>query len=80
MPPTSPLDDWLQRIPDPVAIAHGVTLKDIRFTRWNAAFGRLLGLPDDERSQESIRAALAEAGLFDPQRTALCPCQQPGAA
>ena len=71
MPPTSPLDDWLQRLPDPVAIVHGVTLPDIRFMRWNRAFGRLLGLRGDAQSQDSIRAALAEAGLFDPQRTAL---------
>jgi PAS domain S-box-containing protein len=70
MLPTSPLDDWLQRLPDPVAIVRGVRLADVQFLQWNAAFGRLLGLQGREQSQQSIRAALAEAGLFDPQRTA----------
>ena len=41
---SDPFDDWLRSNPDPVAIARGVTLQDIRLLRWNDAFAALLGM------------------------------------
>jgi diguanylate cyclase (GGDEF)-like protein/PAS domain S-box-containing protein len=67
---TSSLDDWVRLQPDPVTMARGVTLSDLRLERWNTAFARLLGLRDGA-APDDARAALAGAGMFDLERAPL---------
>ena len=65
---SDPFDDWLRNNPDPAVVACGVTLEDLQLLRWNAAFARLLGLPEQPDSAGDVLAALARAMRLDPAR------------
>ena len=61
-------DDWLRSNPDPVAIARGVTLHDIRLLRWNDAFAALLGMREDADPAPRFAAALTRMAQLDGQQ------------
>jgi diguanylate cyclase (GGDEF)-like protein/PAS domain S-box-containing protein len=65
----SAFDDWLRRNPDPVAIARGVTLQDIRLLHWNDAFAALLGMREDDADPAPLfAAALTRMAQLDGQQ------------
>ena len=64
----SAFDDWLRSNPDPVAIARGVTLQDIRLLRWNDAFATLLGMREDANPAQHFAVALARMAQLDGQQ------------
>ncbi len=66
---TDPFDDWLRLNPDPVVVARGVAIENIRLLRWNAPFAALLGIPDDAGLAQDVTAALVRAIPLDPQQT-----------
>ncbi|HEY0676403.1 MAG TPA: EAL domain-containing protein [Immundisolibacter sp.] len=64
----SAFDDWLRRTPDPVAVARGVTLQDIRLLGWNDAFAALLGMREDADAAPYFAAALTRMAQLDGQQ------------
>jgi len=64
----SAFDDWLRSNPDPVAIARGVALPDIRLLRWNEPFAALLGIRDDSDLAPHFAAALTRMAQLDGQQ------------
>ena len=65
---TDLFDDWLRLNPDPVVVARGITIENIRLLRWNAPFAALLGIPDDARPAREVTAALVRVAQLDPQQ------------
>ena len=68
---SDPFDDWLRSNPDPVAMARGVRLDELRLLRWNAPFAALLGITDACDAVRDAIPALARAMQLDPARARL---------
>lgn len=64
----SAFDDWLRRTPDPIAVARGVTLQDIRLLRWNDAFAALLGMREDADAAPYFAVELTRMAQLDGQQ------------
>ncbi|GAB4358845.1 MAG: hypothetical protein Kow0073_17570 [Immundisolibacter sp.] len=58
---SDPFDDWLRNCPDPVAVARGLRVEQMRLLRWNAPLARLLGITteaDQTRPEDVIQALM----------------------